>query len=138
MKEGKLQPGTDNADDSKELERINEDIGEGERDKNAEKIRDYLSDDLIFLRASGKVASKQDYLDGVALPENENKQLSWDAPVITIRNDHALVVVNVTLVGMRGGNHVDGVFRNFRTFMKRKNGWRLVTWANYQIVDNLA
>ncbi|HVG00987.1 MAG TPA: nuclear transport factor 2 family protein [Chloroflexia bacterium] len=132
-----MQPGDDNADDSKELARINEEIGQAERDKKEEKIRDYLSDDLIFLRASGRVASKQDYLDGLALPENWNTQLSWDAPVITIRNDHALVVVNVTLAGMRGGNPVDGVFRNFRTFMRQKEGWRLVTWANYQITNNI-
>lgn len=133
-----MQASTGEADDSKELVRINELIGEAERAKNGKDIGDYLSDDLIFLRANGEVDSKQDYLDGLALPENENKQLSWDAPVITIRNDHALVVVDVTLVGMRRGNPVDGVFRNFRTFMKRKEGWRLVTWANYRIVDNLA
>lgn len=132
-----MQASTGEADDSKELVRINELIGEAERAKNGKDIGDYLSDDLIFLRANGEVASKQDYLDGLVLPENENKQLSWDAPVITIRNDHALVTVDVTLVGMRRGKSVDGVFRNFRTFMKRKEGWRLVTWANYQIVDNL-
>jgi ketosteroid isomerase-like protein len=133
LQEGNMQASTGDADDGTELTRINERIGEAERDKNRTLIDAYLSDDLIFFRAGGKVDNKQEYLEGLTSAANYNERLDWEVRQVTVRGDHALVVVDVTLVGTRGGTPVDGVFRNFRTFMKQEDGWQLVIWANAKL-----
>ncbi|HEY0071144.1 MAG TPA: nuclear transport factor 2 family protein, partial [Chloroflexia bacterium] len=115
----------------------NEEIGEAERNKEGERIGDHLSDDLIFLRASGKVDNKPGYLASLKVEANTNDYLAWDIRQITVRGHLALAVVDVTLRGKRGGNAVDGVFRNFRTFRKRGGRWKLVTWANMQVLNNI-
>lgn len=132
-----MHDNTGNTDDRQELASINAKIGEAERKKDGKEIRDYLSDDLIFLRGNGTIATKDDYLGGLESAANTNEHLSWDVPQVFLRNEHALVVVNVTLRGKRGDNAVDGVFRNYRTFMKQGGSWKLVTWANYKTLDNL-
>jgi hypothetical protein len=129
--------GHNNAEDENELRRINEKIGEAERNKEGKPIEDYLSNDLIFLRASGKVDGKAAYLDSLKLEGNTNDYLAWDISQIIIQGQHALAVVDVTLRGKRSGNSVDGIFRNFRTFMKQDDSWMLVTWANVQVLNNL-
>ena len=123
---------TSNIDET-ELRRINELIGEAELKKDRSLIEPFVSPNLIFLRASGKVADLEGYLGSLTDAANTNDHLSWDVRQIEVTGDHALVVVNVMLRGKRGGNDIEGVFRNFRTFMKQGAQWQLVTWVNIQV-----
>jgi hypothetical protein len=50
--------------------------------------------------------------------------------VLPYADDLALCSLVVRFKGTRGGNPVDGIYRNTRVFVKRGDVWRCALWFN--------
>jgi hypothetical protein len=108
-------------------------VGEAEKGRDDRYLSEILADDLVFRRANGDIAGKQDYLNGIRDLNNSYSRLEATSIEPKIQDDVALVTLRVNAAGVRGGKMFDGVFRNDRVFRKvpeSKHGWQCYVWIN--------
>lgn len=119
----------------KSIEDLNIEIAHMEMEENSEEARKfferYLSDQLIFRRASGKVVGKsgpEGFLEG--LTNKRFKKLDLEEINVTLQGDRALVTLIV--IGTEN-NGVVHRYRNIRLFTLSGDQWLLEFWYNYEI-----
>ena len=116
-----------------ELIDLNEQIGDAEKTCDSEFLKSVLSENLRFRRADGTILDKAIYLDDLLKPENTTDELESDGIMPTITDNVAVVTLVVRVRGMRGGNKLDGAFRNIRIFLNepdKEPHWQLHSWFN--------
>jgi hypothetical protein len=122
-----------NAAGVNELIDLNQHIGDAEKTRDAEFLKSILSESLRFRRANGTTVDKAIYLDDLLKPENMIEELESDEIMPTITGNLAVVTLVVRVRGMRGGNKLDGAFRNIRIFLSepdKQPHWQLHSWFN--------
>lgn len=116
------------------FESLNRSFGEAEKEPEAgEKFfRKVLAEKLKFRRAGGpEPIGKADFLRGVRSRDNETEEIhSSNIEVLDYSEDLVLVSLLVRLKGKRGGNVIDGTFRNTRVFVRDPAEWRCALWFN--------
>lgn len=113
-----------------ELRELNLQIGIKEAEGDKEFFEKYLADDLIFRRASEKVVTKKEFIQGLKSDQFDilETDISGD---INLYGDHA--VTNVKIKAKRKSEDSPGEYMNIRTFIKRGNIWQLSLWLNTKI-----
>jgi hypothetical protein len=112
---------------------LNRRVGEAEKQRDEIYLSEILADDLVFRRATGDIAFKQDYLKGIRDTNNAYSRLESVDIEPKIKDNVAVVTLRVNAAGMRGGNAFSGTFRNIRVFRKEptsKHGWQCYVWIN--------
>jgi hypothetical protein len=90
-----------------------------------------LADDLVFRRASGKVADRTAYIAGLTDARNRSDFIECVIHDVQLEGRVAAVTATVALQGTRAGNPVDGQFMNRRMFWLNHDGtWSCVAWWN--------
>jgi hypothetical protein len=110
--------------------RFGEEERSGPRGKSF--FEEALDDNLCFRRGNGSIATKQDFLDGLEDPDNTSELLTTEILQVQMLGEQAFVEARVQFKGRRGGDDVEGVFRNLRLFEKQ-DSWRCVMWFNKKI-----
>lgn len=93
----------------------------------------YLSDQLIFRRASGKVVGKlgeDGFLEGLSKLSPFASRASTEIAVQFL-DDRALVTLIV--VGTRADDGSVHRYRNIRLFSRTGENWVMELWYNYEI-----
>ena len=104
-----------------------EQAGGDEARKYFEKL---LSDQLIFRRATGKVVSKAEFLEGFKKSSPFSSR-SCGIVSVTPLNDRALVTLIV--VATRADDGSVHHYRNIRLFSRSGQDWLMELWYNYEI-----
>lgn len=108
-------------------------IGEAELHRDEDFLRGNLADELVFRRANGSVVTKEEYLDELMKPENTYEYLVAENIKSQIKDDTALVSLNVRAKGKRGEKEFEGTFRNLRVFVRKEKNWQCVIWHNTRL-----
>lgn len=108
-------------------------IGEAELNRDENFLREILSDDLVFRRATGDVVTKEIYLSELANPENTYEYLRAENIKAQVNEDAALISLIVTAKGKRGEKKFEGKFRNLRVFTGDEKKRRCVIWHNTKL-----
>lgn len=102
---------------------------EQQGESSREFFQKYLSDQLIFRRASGKVVDKSAFLEG--LRNNPFASRVTEDISVDLLNDRALVTLIV--IGTRKDDNSVHRYRNIRLFSRKGDDWILELWYNYDI-----
>lgn len=102
---------------------------EQQGESSREFFQKYLSDQLIFRRASGKVVDKSAFLEG--LRNNPFASRVTEDISVDLLNDRALVTLIV--IGTRKDDNSVHRYRNVRLFSRKGDDWILELWYNYDI-----
>lgn len=114
-----------------ELTDLNTAFAKAEFTADLEFFRCHTADGLKFRRASGKVVDKITFLKDLAVPENRNERLDvQQIEVLPYGADLAVCSMLVHFKGTRGGQPVEGVFRNTRVFIRAEGVWKCALWFN--------
>jgi hypothetical protein len=99
---------------------------------DAPRLAPLLHEALVFRRAGGGVVGKQEFLDGVTDPDNVNEALRPADNELEVRifEDQAVTSLRLYFKGMRGGQAVEGVFRNTRLWLRVGDDWQCAVWYN--------
>lgn len=108
-------------------------IGEAELNRDENFLRDILADDLVFRRANGSVVTKREYLEELVKPENTYEYLYAENIRSQVKDDTALISLNVRAKGKRGEKEFEGTFRNLRVFVRKEKNWECVIWHNTRL-----
>ena len=87
-------------------------------------FQEVLDDRFSLIRADGTTADKEQFLAGLANPENVSEVLTTQIRQVRVMDGQALVEALVRLRGTRGGEPAAGRFRNLRLFEQSAEGWR--------------
>ena len=98
-------------------------------------FQEVLDDRFSLIRADGTTADKEQFLAGLADPENVSEVLTTQIRQVRVMDGQALVEALVRLRGTRGGEPAAGRFRNLRLFEQSAEGWRCVMWFNKRLDD---
>jgi hypothetical protein len=120
---------------TQELIRLNIKIGESEKDKDIAFFENYLSDDLLFVRVSGKTNSKNEFIEAL---KNQNliyHQIDTHVVKVIVANDgkKAFVKAIVKAVINNEGKEINGFYMNNRFFELKGKEWILTNWHNYEL-----
>jgi Domain of unknown function (DUF4440) len=120
---------------NQKLTELNKEIGEMEQEgADAEDyFKDLLSDNLVFRRASGKVASKNDFLETLKEGSPFSSRQTEDIVVNPMVGDRILVTLIVTTT--RKDNEFKQRFCNVRLFSHSGESFILEFWYNYEATD---
>jgi ketosteroid isomerase-like protein len=119
------------SEDETTLKDLNVKIADAEMNRKDGFLDTVIADDLIFRRADGTTATKEQYLAGIRNPENTYSQVEASNVEVFVQDEGlALVSLIVRAAGVRGGKPFSGTFRNTRVFAKKPAGWRCVVWFN--------
>ena len=120
---------------NEELKKLNEKLGEAEKSKDVQFFEEYLSEDLLFRRASGKVHTKRQFLEGLENPKLVYHDLQTEIVRIVLSDDNlkALAQVIVHAKITNDGNDGQGHYMNLRFFQRQHSTWQLVNWYNYEL-----
>jgi len=116
---------------------LNKRIGEMEQKRGDEAylfFNAFLSDQLIFRRASGEVVGKSEpegFLDSLKKPSPFTSRVSDDISVALL---DARALVTLILIGYRADGSA-GRYRNIRLFSRSGDDWILELWYNYEITS---
>ena len=104
------------------LARLNVQVGEAESKGDRNGLDGVLATKLAFQRANEAktIVDRQEYLEAVA----PNSERDTEIESIHRYGDRAVVACIVT---MRPGGQR---YHNLRLFVRRKEGWKLLGWAN--------
>lgn len=105
-------------------------IGEAELNRDEDFLSGVLSDELIFRRANGSIVSKEEYLTNLMKQENTYEFLHSENIKAQVKDDTALVSLNVRAKGKRGEKEFEGNFHNLRVFINKAKNWQCVIWHN--------
>lgn len=108
-------------------------IGEAELKRDEDFLHGVLSNELVFRRANGVVVTKDEYLTDLMKPENIYEYLFPENIRAQVKNDTALVSLDVRAKGKRGEKEFEGVFRNLRVFQNKDKSWQCVIWHNTRV-----
>lgn len=111
------------------LHDLNEAIGEAESRGDRGFFERVLHPNFVMVRPSGLVATRQEFLDGLAADAHRRTS---DLTVTTYPQRRAVVRCTVTKwAGEPGTPPADAArFDNLRLFWLTDRGWQLVTWVN--------
>jgi ketosteroid isomerase-like protein len=119
------------ADAVADLTAVNRAFASAEFAADHEFFRSYLADGLRFRRASGKVVDKIAFLKDLGAPGNTNERLTArDVEVLPYGADLAVCSLVIDFKGVRGGQPVEGAFRNTRLFVRSEGVWKCALWFN--------
>jgi hypothetical protein len=114
---------------------LNSKIGESEKNKDVSFFQKHLSENLLFVRASGKLNSKKEFIDAV-----QNKNLIYHKidtqvvkAIISEDNSKAFVKAIVKAKINNEGKEIDGYYMNIRFFELVDETWMLINWYNYEL-----
>jgi Domain of unknown function (DUF4440) len=120
---------------NQELIRLNIKIGESEKDKDLAFFENYLSDELLFVRASGKTNSKNEFIEALKNPNLMYRQIDTQVVKVIVTNDgkKAFVKAIVKAIINNEGKETNGFYINNRFFELKGKGWILTNWHNYEL-----
>ena len=123
----KIGPETD--PEKQRLRRLNEEIGEKEKDGDGKYFLMLLADDFVFRRANGDIVNKKDYLESLEkVAENPYEHLEVHVREVVIDRDSA--VADVLVIAKRKNMQRPGRFTNVPMFKREDTQWKLVAWIN--------
>jgi hypothetical protein len=105
-------------------------IGEAELNRDENFLREVLADELVFRRGNASVVTKDEYLADLIKPENIYEYLVAENIKAQVKDDTALVSLNVRAKGKPGEKEFEGNFRNLRVFVRKEKNWQCVIWHN--------
>jgi hypothetical protein len=105
-------------------------IGEAELNRDENFLREVLADELVFRRANASIVTKDEYLADLIKPENIYEYLVAENIKAQVKDDTALVSLNIRAKGKRGEKEFEGNFRNLRVFVRKEKNWQCVVWHN--------
>ncbi len=123
--------------DMEMLSELNQQIGDAEDRCDYERLGCVLAPELAFRRANNVVENRHDYLQRV---KGDFKKLNSENPgpaskrtthltdPIEIYGDRAIVKCVVS--------YKDNDYHNIRLFVRRDGGWKLLGWANEEIIKD--
>jgi hypothetical protein len=100
--------------------------------------RELLDQTLRFRRASGAVATRDEYLIDLANPANRRDQIDPVGPIdCTVYENTAVASVLLRVKGINAGAPFAGLFRNVRIFHRDApdKPWRLKIWFNDKVPE---
>jgi len=96
-----------------------------------DEVAEVLDEQFRFRRAKGGTVDRNGFLDDLTDGKNRSDELVARIGQIQVFGEQAFVEVFVYLNGLRGGNVVNGWFRNLRIWEKQADGqWHCVFWFN--------
>ncbi len=105
-------------------------------------FQEYLHPDLAFQRADGQVVSKENFLEGLKLPNRFVSREIQDV-VINYPKDNqkkawvSLIVLAKEEILKDGEKQLNGrYFHNLRLFKQDANQWKLYAWHNTELEKN--
>ena len=115
-----------------DLKLLNQQFGKAEKAKDKVFFKKHLSDSLIFRRASGKIDSKEQFLESLGNPDLIYHHIDTEIIKISVSDDNSRAVVKVIVfVKMTNeGRDIEGHYTNLRFFQKQNNTWVLTNWYN--------
>ena len=119
----------------KELQLLNDLIRQNEKEANVDFFKKHLSEDMIFKRIDGSIATKQDFINGLGGRKwNKLENTSLEIFYNEQQPNVAIVAVEVTydFVNAKGENR-QGIAKNIRYFRKNGDLWHLYMWYNEKI-----
>lgn len=126
--------------DQSELIALVQQMGADERDRHVNKMREILSDDLLFRRANGSIVTKTQYLEQLENPQNSYDYLESENIEASVNENAgqktAVVSLLVVARGQKGDTSFAGVFHNVRLFVKEAEGWRCRVWLNTKVAES--
>jgi hypothetical protein len=105
-------------------------IGEAELKRDENFLREVLADELVFRRANASVVTKDEYLADLIKPENSYEYLIAENIKAQVKDDTALVSLDVRAKGKRGEKEFEGIFRNLRVFVRNEKKWKCMIRHN--------
>ena len=112
------------------LAELNEEFGKAEQAKDTSFFANHLADNLVFRRASGATATKEEFLAGLASPGLIYHEINTEIKSIIKGGVKAAVEALVTVDMTKDGNNIKGSFKNVRFFEDQNGTWKLVYWYN--------
>jgi hypothetical protein len=109
------------------LEQLNIDIGDKESAGERDWLDGILAPVLAFRRAKGKMECRHSFLDSVACSDKRETQIES----INLYGNRAVVTCIVTIKFEDG----DKRYHNLRLFVRHKEGWKLLGWANEEVEE---
>ncbi len=115
---------------------LNEKIRENEKSGNSGFFEKHLADDLIFRRANGSLASKQEFIEGLKgrewrVLENSKLQVASDE-----KHPHyavASLLVDFNFTVQADGAVKKGCAKNIRFFRLEDGDWKVYAWYNEMV-----
>ncbi|CAN5806383.1 hypothetical protein BH20ACI4_BH20ACI4_12110 [soil metagenome] len=108
-------------------------IGEAELKRDENFLREVMADEIVFRRANASVVTKDEYLADLIKPENIYEYLVAENIKAQVKDETALVSLNVRAKGRRGDKEFEGNFRNLRVFVRSEKNWQCVIWHNTRL-----
>lgn len=111
-----------------ELAELNEAIGDAESAGDRAFFETLLHDDFVMIRPSGAVATRADFLAGLAADARRRT-----SAIEVTSYPERRAVVRCTVVKWTGSEEppTDAPrYDNLRLFWRTDEGWRLLTWVN--------
>jgi len=101
-------------------------------------FRGLLDQSLRFRRASGAIATRDEYLIDLANPQNRRDEITAVGPIdCTVFENTAFASVLLRVSGQNAGVAFAGLFRNLRIFHRDAPDqlWRLDVWFNDKVPE---
>jgi hypothetical protein len=101
-------------------------------------FRELLDQSLRFRRASGAIATRDEYLIDLANPQNSRDKITAVGPIeCTVYENTAFASVLLRVKGKNAGTPFAGLFRNLRIFHRDApdKPWRLKVWFNDKVPE---
>ena len=120
---------------SENLKQLNENLGKAEKSKDKDFFEKYLSDNLIFRRASGIINNKKEFLEGLMKDSIIYHEISTVVRDIFISEQTNLAMVTALVYAKltNEGKDIEGNFMNIRVFRMDGDVWKLISWYNYKV-----
>ncbi len=118
-----------------ELTNLNQNIGEFEKKKDTQFFEKYLSEHLVFRRASGKVHTKSEFINSLMNSKITYHEITTFLKEINISDNGLSAVIEsvVTVKIENEGKITKGDFRNLRFFTKHEKNWKISSWYNEKL-----
>ena len=97
----------------------------------------FFADDVIYTRSAGVTVDKAEILKNVDRRESAGGTNKFSAEDVTIHDYGTTAIVNFRLVAQmeKDGKTDVAHYRNTATFLKRNNGWQVISWQSTKVPE---
>ena len=102
-------------------------------DHNTEPLREYSTDDYIFVASIGVLEYREQVLTTAANLDIESVRIKYDD--VVLQNDTAVLIGTHEVKGKVLGHEIPGLMRFISVFTKVEDGWKLLAQSLTPVVD---